>query len=174
MRWGVLVVVAGCRINFDPVITTATPDAMPDAVGTGADADPSVRVIVISTVPHHIGDSVHSNGVPPDPEGPTWSAPFDVTPPCSTSTLRIIFTGPYGPSVTSPPIVAINGTSLGSVIPFFPGCDANNCDDFSAGPVLAALDSTAAVMLATNMVEIADTIPSDDFYFRNVELHCKP
>jgi hypothetical protein len=182
---GLVVTQDACRIGFDVLdrpsdaaaadaagdtsATDAATDAMPDA---GPDA-PGARVVMIDAAPHHLGDSQHSDGVPMDPEGASWGTSFALTLPCNAATLKLTFTGPYGPHVADPPVTLLNGVDLGSVIPFFSNC-ASDCDDFSNGDVLVSLPADTAVADGTNTLSITTGRPDDDFYFRDVELHCGP
>jgi len=171
-----VVTVAGCgRIGFDDSLATRTDATSADAPAVDAAIDAAIDAptftVTIESAQHHLGDT--PGGTPSAPEGIVLTRPFDVPVLCSSAILELYFVPPWGPNVAQPPIVQINGTALGSVIPFFQNC-GGDCDDFSGGDVHVTLQATAALVLGQNSFRIACGVPGDDIFFRDVSLSCVP
>src|SRR6266404_4448077 len=83
-----------------------------DAIGQ------STNVIIVESSPHHLGDGTGNEGI-------IFQKGFAIPSAFDSATLQFDFQGSFGPNFESPPLVSINGTSAGSISPFFPSLNEN-------------------------------------------------
>ena len=175
--FGAAIAVTGCgRLDFDATaprdghVDGRLADAI-DAPGIDALAE---LVVVVDPGPHHVGDTA-GPAPPMNPEGPSISDPFQMTVTCTTATLEVELTGPFGPNRAKMPTIEIDGIDLGSVRSFFPP-DADprwgSGGDYDGNPpVETSLPCTLA--LGANTFFFASGNPTDDIYFDHVQIRCE-
>ena len=128
----------------------------------------SAEQVIIEAQAHHLGND-------PGNEGTVFEKAFvlDSVPPDAFLQLDIT-----GPNLESPPQIFINGTSVGSIQPFFPPYNPNDprwqlnpdgSHDFT-GLIQAWFPVTSLLNVGSNIFRIQNGRPDDDYFFSNVIL----
>jgi hypothetical protein len=127
--------------------------------------------IVIEAQAHHLGDGQGNEGI-------VFEKPFVLTSVPPNGNLKVDFIQPFGPNLETPPQIFINGTLVGSIVPFFPPYDPNDplwqlnpdgSHDYN-GFFQVSFPVTSLLNVGSNLFRIQNGRPDDDYFFSNVIL----